>query len=282
MTVDDLLVHYVRELEDLCLSPRTVRDYERCVRALDRDLPYGADAATEDELRVWLRREHLAPATRAAYYAAIRSFYRWATSKGVLTYDPSDEIPRPRVPEGLPRTAATQQVHWLVTEAAEPYRLWAQLAAYAGLRCIEIYRLRREHITQECIKVHKGKGDKARVVPTHRLIWAAVKEYPPGPLAQVPSERRLSALFWNYCHDVLGMDEISLHPIRGWFATASYLKTRDIQGLRRTLGHTNIATTARYISVADEQLQAIIEAVPTFGVESGDASAQVTHRSVRR
>lgn len=277
MPINDLLPRFAEYLDDKSFSPRTIATYLRTIDQLDRELPYGADIATEDELRAWLRRnkngtdQPLGAASRAVYYAAIRAFYRWvANEAGIITFDPSADIPRPRVPDGLPRVAFDEHVLRLLTQAREPYRLWAQLAAFAGLRRIEVWRLHREHITEQVIKIYRGKGDKAREVPTHPIIWDAVKDRPPGPLVTVPTEKRLGDDFIAYCQYNLGIYGLSIHRLRGWFATSGYRQTHDIEALRRLLGHVNLKDTARYISVADDQLQALIAALPTFDAAAGD------------
>lgn len=278
MPVHDLLPRFAEHLADLSRSPRTIRAYQRTLVQLDRELPYGADVATENELRAWLRRpkngtvdEPLSLASRAVYHSAIRAFYQWAVQAGIIDFDPSAELTRPRVPEGLPRVAFDDQVIRLLTQAREPYRLWAQLAAFAGLRRLEVWRLHREHVTERSIRVYRGKGNKPREIPTHPIIWDAVKDRPAGPLVTLPSEKRLGDDFITYCQKRLDMREMSMHRIRGWFATSGYRHTHDIQALRRLLGHASLNTTARYIGVADDQLQAIIAAVPTFGVGAAGA-----------
>jgi integrase/recombinase XerC len=270
MAIDDLLEPFAAHLRQESRSPRTIRDYQRCMTALDRDLPFGADIAHEEELRSWLWRDGLAQSSRAVYHAAIRAFYSFAVTRGLIDFDPSAGIPRPKVKEGLPRVATDEQVRTILTQARQPYRLWAQLACYAGLRCIEIWRLHREHITEQALSVHRGKGEKARIIPTHPVIWKAVKDLPPGPLAKVADERQLSTNFLLHAQEVLGLYGVSMHRLRGWMATTSYRKTKDVRALQRALGHANVSTTVRYIAVADEQLQAITDALPTFD-EDDDA-----------
>ncbi len=267
MAIEDLLEPFQAHLREESRSPRTIRDYTRTMRALDRDLPYGADIACEEELRTWLWRDGLAEASRAVYHAAFRCFYTWAAQQGVIDFDPSATIPRPKVPAGLPRVATDQQVRTILTQAREPYLLWAKLACYAGLRCIEVHRLHREHITEQAIKVHRGKGQKAREIPTHPVIWDAVKDLPAGALAHVADEHQLSTNFLLHCQEVLGLHGVSMHRLRGWMATTTYRNTKDLRALQRALGHSNLATTAGYISVSDDAMQALIEALPEFGDE---------------
>lgn len=264
---------YLRE--DGRCSKKTIEGYTRTVRAIDNDLPCDADIATENELRTWLWRDGLAPASRAVYHAAIRSWYRWlAEVAQAITFDPSANIRRPKVPDGLPRVARDEHTEHILRHARMPYRLWAQLAAYAGLRCIEIYRLDRESITQEMIQIHRGKGDKPRQIPTHPIIWASVRDLPPGPITDITSERVLSSSFINYCRHSLGLRGVSMHRLRGRFATNGYRATKDILGLQRALGHASPKHTARYIEVTTTQVAGIISALPIYGAEDADTAPE--------
>lgn len=262
MSTDDLIEAFLVHLRECSCTDRTLDTYRERLTLADRGLPFGLDIATEDELRAWLWRDGYAPASRALTYAAFVGFFRWALDRGHLDFDPTTEIPRPKVREGVPRVASDEAAKWAVTESAEPYRLWAQLAAYAGLRCIEIYRLDRDHITKDFITAH-GKGNKPRSIPTHPLIWAAVQGLPPGPLTDMPNERRLSNRFGRYCTDHFGK-LLTLHRLRGWFATAAYNATKDPRTLSTVLGHANMATTARYIAAAEPQRRALVIALPVF------------------
>ena len=61
----------------------------------------------------------------------------------------------------------------------------------------------------------------------------------------------LRKLVAKYCKEGLNI-EISPHKLRSGFCSIMYEKTRDIEKVRRMVGHSNIATTQRYI-VTDRQ-----------------------------
>src|SRR5215218_4162466 len=188
MAATDLIEAYQAHLRERSCSPRTVKDYGYHLRRCDAAMPYGLDSATEVELRAWVWRGDLKPSSRAVAYAAIGGFYRWAVKAGYLDFAPSTALIRPRVREGVPRVASDELVRLVLTEAKQPYRLWATIAAYSGARCIEIYRLQREDIT-ETVTILRGKGDKDRQVPTHPALWRAVQGMPAGPITDMPHEQ---------------------------------------------------------------------------------------------
>src|SRR5438034_3935347 len=123
-------------------SPRTVESYECTLRLADRELSataQGLVVACEDELRVWLYRDGWAPATRALRHAALCSFFAWATrpDRQVLDFNPMARLPRPKVPVGLPRPPTDERLRQPLVGCRDPFRTWARLAAYQGMRCCE-------------------------------------------------------------------------------------------------------------------------------------------------
>lgn len=276
MAADDLITLFCAHLRKLSRSPRTIGTYSDQLRYADAGTPYGIDTATKTEIEAWIWRDGVEPSTRALAYASLVAFFRWAVEAGELDFDPTVKIKRPQVPESMPRVATQKQAEYLLTRAPEPYRLWAKLAAYGGLRCIEIWRLDRDDITEQYIRVH-GKGGKKKPVPTHPVIWAAVKDLPSGPLTDAPDERSISYRFKGWCtrND---MKKVSLHRLRGWFATAAYKATRDPRAVQRALRHTNLANTMRYIEWDEEDIQGAVSSLPVFSVDDGPG-AEPTARS---
>lgn len=278
MAADDLIEAYQAHLRERSCSPRTVKDYGYHLKRCDAAMPYGLDCATEIELRAWVWRGDLKPSSRAVAYAAISGFFTWAVKVGYLDFAPSSGLIRPRVRDGVPRVASDEQARMVLTGAKEPYRLWATVAAYAGARCIEIHRLQREDIT-ETVTILRGKGDKDRQVPTHPALWAVVRDLPPGPITDMPDEQAISNRFSRYCRVHWGV-KLSLHRFRGWFATTAYNATKDPRAIQVLLGHSNLATTTRYIAAAIPQQRAAVAGLPVFDTTVQHDSGETTARYI--
>lgn len=260
MAATDLIELFLNALVERGCTESTLEGYAKNLTRADRQLPYGLDVATAEELRAWIHRTDLAPASRAVYYAAIDSFFRWAVDCGRIDFSPLEHVRRPKVPEGLPRAASDEQARWAIHETPEPLKLWAILACYAGLRCIEISRLRREHVTEISLSVHKGKGNRARIVPTHRLVWSAIKDHDVGPITDLTA-KQISTRFLQFALRCKRRD-LSLHRLRGWMATRAYIETKDPRAIQVILGHSRLTTTTRYIGTDFSQQQATIAALP--------------------
>jgi integrase len=267
MTSIDLIERYLDRVTEQGATEATIDTCRTVLGIADKALPFGLDKANEDELRAYLFRRDpkpLSPTTRRNYRTILNSFYEWATTNAVLWSNPIIGIESPKVPETLARTAENEQVQWLLTHAREPYRLWTILAAFGNLRCVEISRLHREHVTADAIMILRGKGDRPRVIPTHPLVWEVIRGLPHGPVA-TRTARQISRLFWNYCHR-RGFTDLSAHRLRGWYATQGYAATGDLLAVSRNMGHKNPRTTAGYIRTSSSQARAVVEGLPTFGL----------------
>lgn len=272
MAAEDLIQMFLVHLREESAEDSTGETYEYWLARADKALPFGLDIATEDELKAWLWRntrtgKPYAPASRALMHAALTQFFAWAVEEEHLDFDPTARIKRPKVPVGAPRVATEAQARLLLTDAKQPYRLFAQLAGYASLRCIEIWRLTREDITQESVKI-LGKGSKHRLVPTHPLIWESAQSLPPGRITDLPSRQAVSNRFGRYCEERYKM-RLTLHRMRGWFATEGYKATKDPRALQVLLGHSSLSTTTRYIAAAVPQQQGLISSLPVFDEDDG-------------
>lgn len=266
MIIDD----YLAWLQDSGRTEATIRARDHILRRIESDLPYGLEQATADELRGWIYRDDWSASTRKTYYNAVVSFFAFATRPAdpILDYNPANLLPKPPSPRGLPRPVTDEQLADLLERAAEPYRTWAVLAAYAGLRCIEIARLDRADVTADQITIRKGKGGRPGVVPTHPMVWAAVRDLPPGPLALTDRGEQANAQWVSirtalHFRRDLRMPGVALHRLRHWCGTTVYRRTRDIRVTQEILRHSSPATTAVYTLVSSEERRKAVHALPT-------------------
>lgn len=264
-----LIDQYLEWLRRCNRSIRTITARREILGRIDAELPHGLSSATSDELGGWIYRDGWSSATRETYYGAVKSFFTWACNPydPKVDFNPTDLLPRPSTPRGLPRPVTDRQLRRILTEAANPYRLWATLAAYAGLRCCEIAQLDREDITERSITIRHGKGGKPGVVPTHSMIWQAVKDLPDGPLAWTDHGEQATAQWVSirtavYFRRHLEMPGVALHRLRHWFGTEAYRANRDIRVTQELLRHSSPSTTAIYTLVSDEERRLAVGALP--------------------
>lgn len=274
----DLIAEYERHLRRLDRSPNTIACYIRTLRQADRELPEGLLRATTEELEDWLfstspaRRGGGArgKTTRSHYVQILKGFGRWSVSPRLpehlrLDFDATAELADLKPAGVKPKPTREDALAQLLHTVGAPYVVWILLAAYAGLRCIEISRIDREDITEERIWLH-GKGDKERFVPTHPLIWSAVKDLPAGPLAVGENGERLNATQvghrGNYRIKKAGVRGTSMHKLRTRFGTQTYDATRDLVAVQELLGHSGPNVTRRYVEVNRDRMATAVAALP--------------------
>jgi integrase/recombinase XerC len=271
--MSDLIDAHIAHCRAAGFSRRTINDRRRVLQAVDRALPWGLEQASVEELTDWLahevddRKEEWSNETKANYRGHICGFFRWACdpTNPLLDFDPSAALPRPSVPSRAPRPVSTEQLALALARLENPFRFWVLLAAYAGLRCLEIASTRREDITVDHIRV-RGKGGKVATVPTHPLIWQAVQDFPPGLIAKSIRGGGLSE-HWVSVATAAELRAVgvpaTLHRFRHWLGTESLRAPGgNLRKTQELLRHSSPATTAIYTQVTDEERRAVIHALP--------------------
>lgn len=268
-----LIDEYLAWLRDVrgCTDD-TIRSRREVLTRIHAALPYGLDRACADELRAQVFRPELRASSKSTYYGTLAAFYSWA-------FDPRDPWlagdnpmiwmpPRPKMPRGIARPVTDQQLARILTEAAQPYRLWALIAAYQGLRCIEISRLDREHIAEDKLLVLRGKGGGARVHDTDPDVWAAVKDLPPGPVAVDPktgqraTAHHISVKSAQHFRNKLGMPGVSMHRLRHWLGVTTCDATDNVRVVQEMLGHDALSSTQIYTRATVGQQRAARARLP--------------------
>lgn len=252
----------------------TITDRCEILYRLDRDLPLGLIEATIEELESWLARPRWSRQTKATYYGHIVGFYRWAADPNRtphLSFDPSSSLSRPKVPDTEPWPVTNDELSQVFAHAQGMFLLYCLLAAYAGLRPIQICNLTREHVTEEAIIV-KGKGGKTTTIPTHPEIWAAVRDFPRGPIATVlgrpATPDYVSNCTSRHLNKVLGPNDITLRRLRHWFGTTLLLEKElggagaNLRTVQELMGHSTPSTTAIYTKITERQRRIAVSALP--------------------
>lgn len=263
----DLLEAHVAHLRAGGYAERTIRDRYELLSRMDDQLPEGLCESTTDELAQWLADPTWSQWTRCTYYGHVRGFFRWACggTDPWLDWDPSADLARPRNPGRVPHPVTEEELNAALSRSDRRWRLVIVLAAYAGLRAGEISRLRREDVTEEHVRIVKGKGGRDAVLPTHPAIWALVARMPAGLLVRTRTGKQFTgdqlSVMARHHFDAIGMPEVHLHRFRHLFATALLRAGSDIRTVQELMRHSSLATTAGYIAVTDEQKVTAVSAL---------------------
>lgn len=283
----DLIVEWQEHLRLAGKSGYTVETWGYALQRAHDALPYGVDGANREDLQRWLANPRWSRATRASYRSALINFYRWACDPDDprLESDPTERLPRIRRSRTTPKPCTDAQLAHALAVAQPPYRLWIFLAAYAGLRCIEIARLRREDIA-EAIHI-RGKGERHRAVPAGPDLAAQARHLPPGPVverdphAADPEEedrriaRRISRDGGGHLHHHCGLPGLSMHRLRHWYLSTVLHNVGNIRVVQQLAGHASLDSTMIYTAVSDQQLREAVSSLPRLG--GGSAAEPAAH-----
>lgn len=261
---------HVDHLRARGLSDETLTDRRAVLERLCRVVG-DLHTATAGDLESWLGRDDWSRQTKATYFTHIRGYYRWAVRQGLVTTDPTDLLDRPRVPFQAPRSTSEAAFRHVIDNAVEPYLTPALLAGYAGLRCAEICRARREDMDAESIWV-LGKGGRVDVLPMHDQIWQHIRGRR-GLLVRDAHGRQyrpntMSSIWANYVRHELGVD-LHLHRLRHLYANNLRLvrlpdgSALDMEVIRTLTRHRSLDTLQRYLCVREEERRMAIRALPS-------------------
>ena len=137
------------------------------------------------------------------------------------------------------------------------------LMLHCGLRVSEVVNLTPGNInlTKGKLRVESGKGNKDRdlAIPEYlmELLGSWRKKKPESNFffstlqGEKLSIRYLQQMVKRYGQKAGINKNISPHTLRHTYATSYYRQTKDIETLRRILGHSDISTTTIYITLAN-------------------------------
>lgn len=125
------------------------------------------------------RSSALSASTRKNFLAAIRSLYRYLCSVELVEHDPSNTVPRPKVPikPGMHLTADELR-RLLAVDGSPRDRIQVYLLAFTGARVSELRFLRWRDVSLEegTLSFH-GKGNKWRVVYIHPRLMPEIRRW---------------------------------------------------------------------------------------------------------
>jgi integrase/recombinase XerD len=243
--------------------------------------PDGIDADLLRDFVFLLKDLGLAAASIRRSVSAVRTWFAFLTSEGIVSRDPSDRLESPRRGRTLPDTLTVADVERLLAAPGVEHRLaWRdrallELAYGAGLRVSELCDLGvADVLAQDGLVRAFGKGRKQRLIPLGRPVLATVATYLHTlrpELDRGHSEQRLllnargapltRVGAWGIVKRAATTAGISVrvtpHTLRHSFATHLLEGGADLRAVQEMLGHADLATTQIYTHVDRDYLRAV-------------------------
>lgn len=221
------------------------------------------------------------PATIARKLAALKTFFRYMESTGIIASDPIENLSAPRIQRELPHILSQQQVADLFrqvdVETSAGKRDFAMLhMLYAtGMRVSELISLNIDDFDAHSATIvcpgRNGRSKRERVLPLSTTVVEATNCYlktaRPALVARHPDEQ---ALFLNHHGERLtrqgfwliikgyarqaDIAEITPHMLRHSFAILMLQGGMELRSVQELLGHAHISTTQVYNQLARESV----------------------------
>jgi integrase/recombinase XerD len=230
----------------------------------------------------------LRPATHRRKAAAVRAFYRFCFSEGLIERDVAGLLDLPRAARVLPDTLDVADVEALLdapnAESASGIRDRAllELLYACGLRVSEALNLDMEDLSLSEASVRViGKGDRERRLPVGDVAISALHRYIADVRPQLlacssaqSTARRGGAVFVNQRGERLNRmaawrtirnaalvggvrGHVTPHTLRHSFATHLLEGGADLRVVQELLGHASITTTQLYTHLTGERIKQV-------------------------
>ncbi len=285
MNANDALARFLASRKLRCV-PRIVAWYEShltlFLRWLEGEDVREIETVTESHLRRFIeslrnrdrltRQGKLSPVTIRMRVSAMRTFFGWLVSEGLLTTNPATRIQAllPRANHRLPKALNPNIVRKLMGAIMDRReRALVSLMLDTGLRLSEVSGLDLADLdlVRGMARVRHGKGDKERWVvfaettQAHLESWLRLRSQgadepalfigPQGRLRPTGVYQVIKRLARRAGLGTM----IHPHALRHTFATEYLNAGGQLVDLKELMGHSHIETTMIYVSVSLERVR---------------------------
>jgi integrase/recombinase XerD len=233
-----------------------------------------------------LKNRKYAETTVARKVAAIRSFFSFMESEGMIAGNPTEGLASPRVGKMLPKAISPNEVDELLeqpckrsTPEARRDRAMLELLYATGMRVTELVSLDLTSLNLDPENAYvkcSGKGAKERVIPIHEQAAEAVQDYLDQARPMMVRNKNEKALFVNrrgerltrqgfwlilkgYARAANLHEDVTPHTLRHSFATHMLRGGMPLRHVQEMLGHANISTTQVYTHLTTEHVREVYE-----------------------
>jgi integrase/recombinase XerD len=229
----------------------------------------------------WRKRAGLASASIKLEAVAIRVYFRFLLARKILSKNPAENLPIPRIEGYLPETLNAPEMERLLDGVRETDplglrdRAMLELLYASGLRVSELCNARLENLNlgEGMIRVI-GKGNKSRLVPVGSKACEAIHRYLSTERPTLVGTRTGAEIFlsvrgkkltpqriWQLLKQYAaraGLESnVYPHLLRHSFATHLLAGGADLRIIQEMLGHADISTTQIYTHVDRTQLKKV-------------------------
>ena len=242
------------------------------------------DTADTEDIRGWIEAmmdRGNSPTSICRRLSAVRSMYRYALARGLVSHDPAHIVRGPKKSRYLPQFVREDDMDRLLDSAewgsdyistrARPILI---LLYETGMRASELTSLDDSSVdfAQGEIRV-TGKGNKQRAIPFGDELRTQLQEYIRQrdamwqqriDTALILNDRGSRMTYVQLRKEVMtrlsaigNLAKRSPHVLRHSFATAMLNNGADLESVQKLLGHSELSTTEIYTHTTFEQLKKV-------------------------
>lgn len=242
------------------------------------------DTADTEDIRGWIEAmmdRGNSASSICRRLSAVRSMYRYALARGLVSHDPAHMVRGPKKSRYLPQFVREDDMDRLLDSAewggdyiSTRARTILILLYETGMRASELTSLDDSSVdfTQGEIRV-LGKGNKQRAIPFGDELRTQLQQYISQRNQECP-QRIDNALILNDRGRRITYEQLrkevmtrlsaignlakrSPHVLRHSFATAMLNNGADLESVQKLLGHSELSTTEIYTHTTFEQLKKV-------------------------
>ena len=213
--------------------------------------------------------------------SAVKSMYRFALSRGLVSHDPAHSLRGPKKSRPLPQFLTDKEmsrllddIEWGTDYINVRARTIIIMFYETGVRASELVSLDDKDVdfVNREVKV-LGKRNKQRIIPFGKELDSVLRQYIEKRDAEVgcpgcgalftdsEGQRMNYAQVRQLVHDnlslVCNLKKRSPHVLRHTFATSMLNNGADIESVQKLLGHEKLSTTEIYTHTTFEQLKKV-------------------------
>lgn len=230
-----------------------------------------AQGITLELLRAYVleKQTQYAPKTVHHHASVAKVFCKWLASEGLVTVNPAERLPRPKLPQKV-LPALTKEDARKLLDACDELRDKALLLFMldTGARCSETVAVNIGDVDAKtgAVTIAKGKNQRGRTVYLGAQARRAVQRYlltrddlgadTPLWVSLTHGTRLTPWGITGLLKHLSGATGVKVHPhmLRRTFAVWSLRAGMDVARLAALLGHSNLATVQKYLSLLQSDL----------------------------
>lgn len=251
-------------------SKNTISQYVRTIRHFSGVIGKHFTDISQYDIRFYLAKEMergVSDRTRDNTRSKLSALFSWMEAEEILERNPMKAIKPIKYKDEIRKSFSDVEIDALRGACqTNKERALVEILLSTGVRVSELAAMNVQDIDQNTLSVHviNGKGAKERMTYTTAVSMKHVASY-----LKLRKENG-DALFYNKNHERLNsggirfilntvaarasVDNVHPHRFRRTFATNLSRRGMNIQEIQRLMGHSDINTTMKYISLDDNKV----------------------------